>query len=618
MIPKEMEAFLRQRLPERTWSNRLVREDGMCFMEFGPMDVERLARLGIQVDRLGPKVVTCLWDEESPLEVGGYLVIDNLAMGRPSMGGIRMLPGLTPTEAFNLARGMTLKNAAASLPYGGGKAVLLADPKLPALKHTETVRRFARLLFRYRDIYLPGPDVGTTDADMKTVAIENGLDLALSKPADMGGNQVDRLGAGGGGLVIAIQALLEEMPRLKDLPQFSNLHVPEPEEVTALFQGFGAVGGNAARFLVQWIPGARVNGISDTRGYLFSENGLPIEQLYAMSHENRLVTQRYYLEHICSEPSKIKFSTDPNDLLRESAFCLIPAAHITNYIDTDPASNPSMTVEHMGRFSVIVEGANTYSPDPARQAARARMERAIYRERGILIVTDYLVNSGGVIFAAQEHLIKTPNHLRIPDEMLGDRQAVDHWLLEHARDLQELAEKRQKAAEKAREDVIRRNIRELVDLLVSDADMLPYEAAETISIQRITQRERARTAKDIMERIVTVSITSSVCETASLMVETGCPLLAVVNAQEELVGVITDWDITRASAEGTSTNAAIQSIMTSEVISAAPDDSILEVMRKLEYHEISSVPIVDGNCVVGMISTDVLARRSLYPLLISK
>lgn len=56
----------------------------------------------------------------------------------------------------------------------------------------------------------------------------------------------------------------------------------------------------------------------------------------------------------------------------------------------------------MGAWTVIVEGANTYSAEPARRSARARMERAAYRERGVLIATDYLVNSGGVIFAAQE------------------------------------------------------------------------------------------------------------------------------------------------------------------------------------------------------------------------
>ena len=166
MIPKQMEGFLRERLPERTWQNRLIREDGLAFMEFSPLDVDRLARLGIQVDSLGPRLVVCMWDVETEMEIGGYLVVDNLAMGQPAMGGIRMLPDITPAVVHNLARGMTLKNAAADLPYGGGKSGIVAERNLSPEKHTQVVRGFARLLHRYHTIYLPGPDVGTNDADM--------------------------------------------------------------------------------------------------------------------------------------------------------------------------------------------------------------------------------------------------------------------------------------------------------------------------------------------------------------------------------------------------------------------------------------------------------------------
>ncbi len=59
-------------------------------MTFGYKDENLLARMGINCDKLGPKLVACMWDEESPLEIGGYLVVDNLAMGAPSMGGIRV------------------------------------------------------------------------------------------------------------------------------------------------------------------------------------------------------------------------------------------------------------------------------------------------------------------------------------------------------------------------------------------------------------------------------------------------------------------------------------------------------------------------------------------------
>ena len=153
-------------------------------------------------------------------------------------------------------------------------------------------------------------------------------------------------------------------------------------------------------------------GISDASGYLFNEQGLPVCDLFEQSRQDRHLCLNYYRKeidpHSPDAAVKTKFSNQPDDLLRESAFCFIPASPIANYLDTDPASSPTMTVERMGKWALIIEGANTYSQDPEHKAARSRLERAIYRQQGIMIAVDYLVNSGGVIFAAQEHLIRTP------------------------------------------------------------------------------------------------------------------------------------------------------------------------------------------------------------------
>jgi glutamate dehydrogenase (NAD(P)+) len=48
---------------------------------------------------------------------------------------------------------------------------------------------------------------------------------------------------------------------------------------------------------------------------------------------------------------------------------------VFNYLGVLPSEKCSMGVERMGSWSLIVEGANTYSPDPSRKAARTRMER---------------------------------------------------------------------------------------------------------------------------------------------------------------------------------------------------------------------------------------------------
>ncbi len=621
MIPKRMEAFLKDRLPEQTWANRLVREEGRCYMEFTALDVDRLARLGIEVDELGPHTVVCMWDEEAPIEVGGYLVVDNLAMGRPAVGGIRMLPDITPGAVRSLARAMTLKNAASNLPFGGGKVGLLAERSLTPEEHSEVVRRFARLLNRYHLVFLPGPDVGTNDADMKTIAIENGLDSVVSKPADMGGSRVDQLGAAAGGMVIALQSLLVEMPRLKSLPQFANLKIPSLDELTVLIQGFGAVGAHTARLISEKLSGAKVTGISDALGYLYDRDGLPVEHLFTMWQERVSVTRPFFNEILLSDRwgvSNAKYNSAPNDLLRESAFCVIPASPVSNYLDLDESSQPSITVDRMGKWTVIIEGANIYSPDRARRAARLRLEREVYRKCGVLIATDYLVNSGGVIFAAQEQLIKTPAHLRIPDEMLGNRAAVEKWLGDHAPDLNELAEKRRKAAEKAREEVIKRNMRELVDLLVMDADILPCEAAEKISIRRLAGRESGRTAAEIMIPIPTIQEDRMIREAAALLVESSCSILAVVSDDNELVGVVTDWDVTRSTAEGISKKQPLNLIMSREVILAEPGENLLSMLSKLETHEISALPVVENGKVLGMVSAGVLARRTLWHILQSQ
>lgn len=618
MIPRRMESFLRERLPEHTWRTRLIREDGNAYLEFGPQDVERLASLGITADRLGPSMVACLWVEDSPIEIGGYLVVDNLAMGLPAMGGIRMLPEVTPSAIHNLARGMTLKNAAANLPYGGGKAGIVAERSLEPGQRTEVIRGFARLIRRYQKTYLPGPDVGTNDADMRLIAAENGLDCALSKPAEMGGNCIDELGAAAGGVVIAVEALLEHMPRLRVLPQFARLEIPPVDQLSVLIQGFGAVGAHAARILQERLPGCRVTGVSDEAGYLYDAEGLPVEQLFRLWQEHGLVTPAVGRNGLGGPANGRKFSNCPDDLLREWAFCLIPAAPVANYLDTDACTRPCMTTDRMGRWSLIVEGANTYSPDPARQQARARMEREVYRQRGTLIATDYLVNSGGVIFAAQEHLIKTPEELRIPGSMLGDRQAAEGWIAGHQAGFQALAEKRCAAALAFREEVIRHNMSELVDLLVADPDLLPCEAAEQISVRRMAVREMDRCARDIMVPIQTITAEAAVGEAARKLLEVDGSLLAVVGTRGELRGVVTDWDVNRAMAQGRAPASPLAEIMSTEVISVGPGEGILQVVRALETYEISAMPVVEAGTAIGLISTDLLARRSLLRLLQSQ
>jgi CBS domain-containing protein len=202
--------------------------------------------------------------------------------------------------------------------------------------------------------------------------------------------------------------------------------------------------------------------------------------------------------------------------------------------------------------------------------------------------------------------------------MLGQREAVNGWLRDHADEFAALAEQRRAAAEQHRETALRRNMRELVDVLSADPEALPCQAAERISVRRIASKESGRTAVDLMEPLPTLGVECSLREAAAKLVEAGSPILAVVSAEGGLAGVVTEWDITRAAAQGAPAAQPSAEVMTRQVITCSPEAGVLEMVRLLELHKISAMPVVENGRVRGMVSADLLARRSLLRLLQSQ
>ena len=74
----------------------------------------------------------------------------------------------------------------------------------------------------------------------------------------------------------------------------------------------------------------------------------------------------------------------------------------------------------------------------------------------------------------------------------------------------------------------------------------------------------------------------------------------------------------RAVAEGVCEELHLKTIMTREVVQASPDDSILDVVRVLEQHQISALPVVADGRVLGLINSDLLAHRYLLQYLESR
>jgi glutamate dehydrogenase (NAD(P)+) len=312
--------------------------------------MENVARLA---DDLGPAKVIQV--HEPSLGLRGVLVVDNVACG-PSIGGLRLAPEVSTVECFRLARAMTLKNAAAGLPHGGGKSVLYGDPRMPRERKQQLVRAFAHALRNETD-YIFGPDMGTDEGCMAWVKDEIGRSVGL--PAALGGIPLDEIGATGWGIW---HAAAVAAPRCKI----------EIAGARVVIQGFGAVGKHAARFLAD--HGAILVAASDSRGTIANPDGLSVAGLIGLRDAGKSVCD----------------FAGGRVLDRDAALDVECDIWI-------PAARPDVVREdnvHRLRTRLVLQGANIPFTAGAEQALH---------DRGVLVVPDFIANAGGVICAAMEY-----------------------------------------------------------------------------------------------------------------------------------------------------------------------------------------------------------------------
>lgn len=116
----------------------------------------------------GYEQVLYCYDEPSNLKA--IIVIHDTTLG-PALGGARMWPYESEAEALEdalrLARGMTYKNAAAGLALGGGKTVIIGDPKKD--KQPDMFKALGRFIKGLNGQYITAEDVGTTVEDMDLI-----------------------------------------------------------------------------------------------------------------------------------------------------------------------------------------------------------------------------------------------------------------------------------------------------------------------------------------------------------------------------------------------------------------------------------------------------------------
>lgn len=304
-------------------------------------------------------------DDGSVETIHCFRVIHNRVFG-PSKGGMRYHPELTVDEVTSLAKLMTWKSALLNIPFGGAKGGVVCNPK--ALSQNELrhiTRRFTSELLEIigpaTDI--PAPDMYTDEQTMAWIfdtydrlnAGKNNRPVVTGKPVNLGGS-LGRREATGRGCMYATQRFL------------SKALIPGQLEIAGArvaVQGFGNVGSVLAEEFFR--QGARIVAISDSRGGIYSEQGLDPEQVLAFKNEQGSVV---------GMPDTLTLSNE--ELLEVDCDILVPAA--TAYqINTENAARI--------RAKLVVEAAN----NPTTPAADK-----ILLQRGIYILPDILANAGGV------------------------------------------------------------------------------------------------------------------------------------------------------------------------------------------------------------------------------
>jgi glutamate dehydrogenase (NAD(P)+) len=325
----------------------------------------------------------------------GFRVQHNDARG-PGKGGIRFHPQETIDTVRALAMWMTWKCAVVDIPLGGAKGGVICDPHNLTAREQEQicrgwVRQVAKNIGPIADV--PAPDVMTNSQHMLWMLdefehIHGGRfpGFITGKPVGMGGS-LGRTEATGYGLVFTLREALKEAGI-------------SPDKTTASVQGFG----NVARYSIDLYCrlGGRVIAVScwdqtDQCSYTYRNvNGIDLDQLVAITDRFGGINK--------SKAQDLGYELLEGDAwIQQEVDILIPAA-IENQITGDTVGKISRRV----RF--IAEGANGPTTPEA---------DAVIRERGILLIPDFLANAGGVTCSYFEQVQSNTNYYWEKDEVLG-------------------------------------------------------------------------------------------------------------------------------------------------------------------------------------------------------
>lgn len=276
-------------------------------------------------------------------EVGlkAIIAIHNTTLG-PALGGTRMWAYSSEDQALNdvlrLSRGMTYKAAISGLKLGGGKAVIIGDPKKD--KRPGYFEAYGRFVHTLMGRYITAEDVGTSVADMEAV---------LTQTPHVVGTKQSHGGSGDPSPFTAKGVFLGLKACAKKAYGTDNLSGKK-----VAVQGIGNVGYNLVKLLVA--DGAKVS-VADI--------------------------DRERVDMVCKEFGATAVGDDK--ILSMDCDIFAPCA-LGGVINDQSIPN--------FRCQVIAGGANN-------QLARREHAEGL-KKRGILYAPDYVINAGGLINVSLE------------------------------------------------------------------------------------------------------------------------------------------------------------------------------------------------------------------------
>jgi glutamate dehydrogenase (NADP+) len=337
-------------------------------LKFFSIDKESTLRLGSPLAALEVAVPVRM-DDGSLKIFQGFRVRYNDLLG-PTKGGIRFHPGVTRDEVTSLAFWMTFKCAVVGIPYGGGKGGVCVNPKELSLLEIERLSRSymaAIADFIGPDVDIPAPDVYTNSMIMGWMVDEYSKikraytpAVITGKPVAMGGS-LGRDDATGRGGFYVLEALKERLG-LGTKP------------LRIAVQGFGNSGFHFARLAHE--AGHKIVAVSDSKGAIYSEEGLDPISVNQFKEETRELKAAYCSGSVCEVRNFTSLTNE--ELLALDVDVLVPAA-LENVLTDKNASSV--------RAKAILELAN----GPTTNAADAILE-----ENGVHVLPDILANAGGV------------------------------------------------------------------------------------------------------------------------------------------------------------------------------------------------------------------------------